>query len=264
MPTSHPDILDQHEGLKKPLLAAVLLHGSIVGMAVLFSVMQWGTTERWGDPNSLAGGSVAITPVAAIPLPSRQGPTNPVANDTESQVPEAPPEKAKPKAIKEDPNAIPIKSKNKRDIRRAAEAFEREHKFVPKDVKPNQVFSKQGAALNSQMFSRSGGGGVGSGTGNPFGTRLGWYEKLLRDRVAQNWRSQDLDRRLQSAPAVVVLFTLMRDGSIRNVRISQSSSNFAYDQSAQRAIEMSAPFPPLPREFERNSANLEFWFRLEK
>ncbi len=264
MQITHPDILDQHERLRKPFLAAVLLHGSIVGIGMVLSVMHWAGTERWGDPNSLAGGSVGITPVASIPLPSRQAPPNPVANDTESMVPQAPAEKIKPKAVQEDPNAIPLKSKSKKDIRKAAEAFERQHKFVAKDIKPNQVFSREGPALSSTMYSRSGGGGVGSGTGSPFGTRLGWYEKILRDRVAQNWRSQDLDRRLQSAPAVVVLFTLMRDGSIRNVRISQSSGNFAYDQSAQRAIEVSAPFPPLPREFERDSANLEFWFRLEK
>jgi TonB family protein len=260
---THPDILDQHEGLKKPLLTAVLLHGSIAGLAVLFSVMKWGGVERWGDPNSLGGGAVGITPVSSIPLPSREGPRSPLANDTESQVPSPPPEKAKP-IEKEIPDAIPIKGKpkTKRDIRKAAEMFERQHKFTPKDVKPNQVYSKTGAALNSEMFSRAGGGGVGSGTGNPFGTRLGWYEKLLRDRVAQNWRSQDLDRRLQNP--VVVLFTLMRDGSIRNVRVTQSSGNVAYDLSAQRAIETSAPFPALPREFERDSANLEFWFRLEK
>ena len=264
MPMSHPDILDQHEGLRMPLLGSVLFHGSIAGLAVFFSVMHWGATERWGDPNSLAGGAVGITPVANIPLPSREGRVNPVANDTESQIPEAPPEKVKKQAVKEDPNAVPLLKKSKRDIRRAADAFEKQHKFVPKDIKPNQVFSSTGQAAVSPMFSRSGGGGVGSGTGNPFGARLGWYEKLLRDRVAQNWRSQELDRRLQSAPAVVVLFTLMRDGSIRNVRVSQSSGNFAYDQSAQRAIESSAPFPALPREFERDSANLEFWFRLEK
>jgi protein TonB len=261
METTHPDILDQHEGLKRPLLGSLLLHGGIAGLALLFTITKWGATERWGDPNSLGGGAVGITPVASIPLPARQGPQNPLANDTESQVPAPPPTQTR-QAVKENPDAIPLKGRSKRDIRKAAEMFERQHKFTPKDVRPNQVYSQSGPALNSPMMSRSGGGGVGSGTGNPFGTRLGWYEKLLRDRVAQNWRSQDLDRRLQSA--VVVLFTLMRDGSIRNVRITQSSGNVAYDLSAQRAIEMSAPFPPLPREFERDSANLEFWFRLEK
>src|SRR4051794_1277166 len=107
MPTTHPDILDQHEGLSKPLVGSLLLHGSIVGLAVLMTVTKWGATEIWGDPNSFAGGAVGITPVATIPLPSRQGKVNPVANDTESQIPEAPPQKAKP-AVKEDPDAAPI------------------------------------------------------------------------------------------------------------------------------------------------------------
>jgi protein TonB len=103
---------------------------------------------------------------------------------------------------------------------------------------------------------------VGSGSTSPFGNRLGWYEQLLRERVAQNWRSQDLDSRLRNR--VSVMFDIQRDGSIRNVRISQSSGNFAMDQSAQRAILMSNPLPALPREFERDVATIEFWFGLQQ
>ncbi len=36
---------------------------------------------------------MGITPVSQIPLPARGGPMNPLANDTESQVPEPPPAK---------------------------------------------------------------------------------------------------------------------------------------------------------------------------
>jgi protein TonB len=60
------------------------------------------------------------------------------------------------------------------------------------------------------------------------------------------------------------MFDIQRDGSIRNVRISQSSGNFAMDQSAQRAILMSNPLPALPREFERDVATIEFWFGLQQ
>jgi protein TonB len=113
------------------------------------------------------------------------------------------------------------------------------------------------------MFTQApGGGGVGSGTGSPFGNRFGWYEQLLRERVASKWRSQELDARIRNK--VAVMFEIMRDGSIRNVKVSQSSGNFALDQSAQRAILMSNPLPPLPREFERDSALIEFWFALQQ
>jgi TonB family protein len=113
------------------------------------------------------------------------------------------------------------------------------------------------------MYSQApGGGGVGSGSGSPFGNRLGWYEALLREKVARNWRSQELDSRIQTK--VAVMFNILRDGSVRDVRVSQSSGNFTMDQSAQRAILMSSPFQPLPREFERDVATIEFWFSLQQ
>jgi protein TonB len=113
------------------------------------------------------------------------------------------------------------------------------------------------------MFSQApGGGGVGSGSSSPFGNRFGWYEALLRDRVARNWSSQDLDARIRNR--VAVTFEIARNGSIRNVRVTQSSGNFAMDQSAQRAIMQSNPLPELPREFERDSATIEFWFSLQQ
>jgi TonB family protein len=205
---------------------------------------------------------VAITPVSTIPIPAREGKVNPVANDTESQIPEAPAEKTKPKSVKEPEDAIPLKSK--KDYKRAAEQFEKQHKFKSSDPRPNQVFTKSGQALTSPMMSVNNGGGVGSGQGNPFGTRLGWYEKLLRDKVSKNWHADEVDSRVQTAPPAIVTFTLMRDGSVRNVKLAGSSGNFTMDQTAVRAIETSAPFPQLPREYERDSANLEFWFRLQR
>ena len=112
------------------------------------------------------------------------------------------------------------------------------------------------------MFSQApGGGGVGSGSTSPFGNRFGYYEQLLRDKVARNWRSQDLDSTVRNP--VVVTFDILRSGSVQNIRVTRSSGNFAMDQSAQRAILLSNPFPALPAQYERDSATIEFWFRLQ-
>jgi protein TonB len=131
------------------------------------------------------------------------------------------------------------------------------------EPKPNQVYSSTGQALTSSMYSLApGGGNIGSGSGSPFGNRFGWYEALLRERVAKNWQSQDLDSRIRQR--VAVTFDILRNGTIRNVRVTQSSGNFAMDQSAQRAILMSNPLPQLPREYEREVATVEFWFGLQQ
>ena len=98
------------------------------------------------------------------------------------------------------------------------------------------------------MFSQApGGGNIGSGSSSPFGNRFGYYEQLIRDKVARNWRSQDLDSSVRNP--VVVTFDILRNGSIQNVRVTRPSGNFAADQSAQRAILMSNPFPPLPAQY---------------
>lgn len=260
----HVDILDERDAVRGALLRSVGLHLGVAALVVAWSTGKFGThIERWGNPDSLGGGSVAITPVASINLPSRAGRVNQVANDTESQVPSAPkPEPVKKAAPPPDPNAIALKSRNAQ--KKTAERPTTPQKYTPvPNPKPNQVYSSTGQALTSPMFSQApGGGGIGSGMGSPFGNRFGWYEQLLREAVARNWRSQELDARIRNR--VAVMFEIMRNGTIRNVRISTSSGNFQLDQSAQRAILMSSPLPALPREYERDSATIEFWFSLQQ
>jgi protein TonB len=262
----HIDILDQPEPLGKPLAGSVALHLS-VGAALLMSAwIGHGPGVQWGDVNGGGMGSVAVNVVPRIPLPGRSGPINPVANDTESVVPTPPPKaKPKPKVEAPEPNAIAIKSRNA--VRKASRAASAPNKFREQQQDlPNQVYSTSGQAVVSPMYGMTGGGGVGIGTSSPFGAQFGWYVNLLRDQVARNWRTSDLDPRLRSAPQVWVTFTIRRDGSVApgSVRITQRSGNQALDFSAQRAILDAAPFQPLPPQFQRNEVEIEFRFELRR
>jgi protein TonB len=255
------DILDERESLRNPLFGSVAFHAGIAAIAFLYITIHGSSSvERWGDPKSLGGGAVGITPVERIPIQSRQGRINPVANDTESQIPSAP-QKPQPKqAVREDPKAIALKSRN---AQKKPSPQTTPQKYSPiKEPTPNQVYSSTGQAATSPMFSQApGGGNIGSGSSSPFGNRFGYYEQLIRDKVARNWRSQDLDASVRNP--VVVTFDILRNGSVQNVRVTRPSGNFAADQSAQRAIIMSNPFPPLPAQFERDTATIEFVFRLQ-
>ena len=85
---AHPDILDERESLRGPFLRSLAFHFGVVGIVAAWSIFNLnGRLEHWGDPKSLGGGTVGITPVDKIPLPSREGRINQVANDTESQIP---------------------------------------------------------------------------------------------------------------------------------------------------------------------------------
>jgi protein TonB len=244
----------------------VVLHISVVAAVVTFNAIGSRPRVMWGDINGGGGmGSVAVTPVARIPLPGRTGPANPVANDTESVVP-APPPKAKPqtKVKAPDPNAIALKSRNA--MKKAARPASAPNRFreQQKDL-PNQLYSTAGQAAVSPAIGMTGGGSVGIGTGSPLGSQLGAYSELLRNQVARNWRTGDIDPRIR-AGQVVVTFTLRRDGSVPagSVRITQRSDNAALNYSAQRAILDSAPFPPIPPQFTKNEAEIEFVFELRR
>ena len=84
----HVDILEDREQLGRSLLGSVAFHLLLVGAIAGVGVVRSSSSIKLGVENPGGGiGSVAITPVNSIPLPSTPGPKNPVANDTPSQVP---------------------------------------------------------------------------------------------------------------------------------------------------------------------------------
>jgi protein TonB len=259
------DILDAPEPMGKWLAGSLALHLSLAAALFGFAWYESRPRAQFGDINGGRVGSVAVNTISQIPIPRRSGPINPVANDTQSVAPTPPPKpKAKPAVKPPDLDAIPIKSRNA--TKRASEAAAERNKYREQQQElPNQVYASKQAAVSPQ-FGVVGGGGVGVGTNSPFGQQFGWYANLLRDKVARNWRTNELDPRLHSAPQVVVTFTILRDGSVpvASVKVAQRSGNAALDYSAQRAILDSAPFPGLPPQYPRNDADVEFIFELRR
>jgi protein TonB len=262
--TAHVDILGQQESLRRPLLVSMTLHAALIATLAVQGFAGNRVRELWGNPNTLGGGAVGITPVRQIPLPARGGPVNPLASDTESEVPEPPPAKRQAKRVVEpDPTAIAIKGRSAAKQPPRRESLSAKSR-LPISESPNQMYSDAGRALSSPMVGQTGSGGVGMGPGGVFGTRFGAYRDLLEQAVARRWRTGDVDPRLQTAPPVIVTFVIRRDGSTADVRLEQSSGNKALDYSAMRAVYEASPFPPLPQAYERSDARIEFWFQLKR
>jgi protein TonB len=259
----HADILDQPEQLKRPLAGSVALHLSVFAAAALVSWIGSRPGNSWGSPTPSAG-SFSIGVVRELPMPAHRGAVNPVANDTESAVPQPPPKPVeKARAEEPDEDAIAIRSRNAKKKPAPVPASRNTYRAKQID-QPNQLYSSEGQALVSPLVGQTGAGGIGVGPGTPFGNKFGYYVDLLRQKVGQKWQTADVDPRLQNAPPVVVTFTILRDGSVRDIRVAQRSGNFALDASAQRAIADAAPFPPLPQGFDKSEAPIEFWFRLKR
>ncbi len=263
--SAHADILDeQSASLRRPLIGSFALHAGIIGFLALFT--WWSNRGRiqLGDPNAM-GGSVGITPVSSIPLPKRSGVTNPVANDTESQVPARSKPVERERAPKTEPDAIPLASK--KTPKRLSEQIAKNQKFRPVDSdRPNQVYSSTGSAVSSPLYGGVPGVG-GTGIGNSvFGERLGWYAQLLTQTLANKWavETQRIPGSTRNSNRITLAFEIARDGTIQNVRMLESSGNSQVDYAAQRAVLSASPVRRLPEEFERNVANVEFWFQLQR
>ncbi|HWQ55712.1 MAG TPA: energy transducer TonB [Bryobacteraceae bacterium] len=259
------DILDERESLRKPLLGSLTLHVAVAAAVIATPLItNLNKREPWGDLNSGGPGSMSVNVVNKIPLPGRAGQVNPLANDTESMVPAPPPAaKAQKKAPVAEPDAIPLPSKNAQKRPAPQSTSADKWRAQQRDL-PNQMHNAAGPGLVSPMVGQTGSGGVGVGKGSPFGRRFGNYAAILRDSVARKWNTGDVDPRIRTAPPVIVLFTILRNGSIKNVRVVQRSPYPLLDSSAERAIYDAVPFPPLPAEYEGSEANIEFEFQLSR
>jgi len=257
----HPDLLDQPEPLNRAFVAAVTLHVTLIAGMGIYSWVN-SQQESFGAQNA-GGGAIGIEAVKSIPL-LHTGEQNPLANDTESQVPQAP---AKPiereKVEKVSPNAVALKMRQKK---RQADVASEHQKFRPfKEIDHNQVFATQAPQVSNPLFSAlPGSGRIGTGINTTLGTRFAGYGQQLQQLVAQKWHTNDVDAHLQTAPIVIASFDLLRDGRIRNLRIVQQSGISTLDYSVQRAILEASPFPPIPAGFERDSAKIEFTFELKR
>lgn len=260
-PRSNPrvDILDERDSIRWPFLESVGFHAAVFGLLALGSMSYQHSREIWGQEKTQAGDAVQVNAVKNIPLPSRAGPVNPVANDTESQVQQAPKPEPKKQVKEPEPKAIPMKS-------RVAERQPRQQapqRYRPYPPAPNQVFTSQAPAARSDMFQKPGSGGVGVGPNSVFGNRFGAYADLVVKRVTEKWQTSGMAG-MRSAPQVIVTFDVLRDGSIRNAKIAQRSGNTTLDYSSLRAVMDAAPFPPLPPEYDRSEANVELHFQLQQ
>ena len=260
----HADVLDQRESLRGPFSGAITLHLGVIGGLAAYAWIG-AHHESFGDPNA-GGMAVGIETVKSIPLP-HNGPENPVAHDTQSQLPQQPAKQERAKKELPPPkDAVALKSKTAKQLRAKVETQPQPKRFKSfEEVDPNRIVAKQAPAVSNPMFSElSGAGRVGTGANSTLGSRFGEYSQRIQQMVTQRWRTGEVDGSIRTAPQVIVSFDIHRDGTISAPSIRQSSGIPTLDFSARRAILEASPFPPLPQAFERSSATFEIIFELKR
>jgi protein TonB len=159
-----------------------------------------------------------------------------------------------------EPKAIPLKSRHV-DTRSLEQLSPQ--RYRAQEPPPNQVYSSQAPAAVSPLYQKPGSGGVGIGPNSVFGNRFGAYADLVVRRVTDKWQTNGLGG-LHTAPIVIITFDILRDGSVQNAKVAQSSGNNTLDVSALRAVGDAGPFPPLPAEWTQRQVDVELRFQLQR
>lgn len=250
--------LQRRESLRGPIVASVVFHAVLAGIALGYGLLQFRRGEGWGNPweKGASARVNAVTSLPGVPLPAPLLATpNTVANQNPGLY-----QSEKPVPLPEQAEEI---EKFKDQIK--PELPQRINKRIQKQVltpPPNAVpfgVGGQPAMSYSQFTSAAGDLGVSFGEGN-FGSRYGWYVEAVRNRVSSNWLLSTISPNLMTAPRLYAEFDIQRDGTITNIRLTQSSGNPEVDRSALRAIQASRPFGALPSDYSGNQIVVSFYF----
>jgi TonB family protein len=251
------------DSLKKPFYLSVFFHGLLFGSLTLSTIYShrgdmWGSV---GGDNSVSVGLVAKLPGIMLPRPDAVTTSQTV--DTSKGLYKAEPQ-PKPKEIEPpDVKKIPefAKEKPPHFVTRPSKVFE--DKTPPPT---NAVPYGQGGspALPYSSFAMNGptqgGMGFGGPGGGDFAGRFPSYVDAVRNRISSNWLQSTVDPTVRWAPRASFSFQVMRDGTVANVQMLQSSGNRSIDNSALRAILSSSPMSALPSSYPGSSVTVEFWF----
>lgn len=90
-----------------------------------------------------------------------------------------------------------------------------------------------------------------------------YYLVLVRNKVAQNWNAPG---GISSGGKVrcVVYFHIGREGRVSGVQLEQGSGVDYFDRSAQRAVTLADPLPPLPIGFPGSDLGVHFGFEYQQ
>ena len=132
---------------------------------------------------------------------------------------------------------------------------------------PRPSLSPSSGGGGGQLARGSAPGGTGN-VGNPGGgggapgidalrePDFGPYMRELQRRIKLNWDPP----KGNESKRVVLLFKIAKDGRLLSCRIHRSSGLPTADQAALKAVELTAPFRPLPADFKGQSIDIQFTF----
>jgi TonB family protein len=244
---THPE----EQSLRQFLIYSVIMHVSLALFIAVSAYIQFRQTHWGGVGGDLGSGTkVNLVSSAGIPMPKESLVTNSKAVDpTKGLYKEEPPKPPEPKT---DATRIP-KFEKEKPLPPSPKSRTLDNKTPPPD---NAVpYGKGGnpdlPTGNSQIPGAGSSGSSVQGQGSAdFAARYGWYIAATKRRIEPNWNTLFLPPAVRNTLHCLIGFTILRDGSIKNLRVLESSGNSAFDASGLRAVQSSTPFAPLPSDWK--------------
>ena len=257
---TYPLYFDRRDSLRGTLWLSIVLHAIFFGIIIFYAALGPRMGNRWGQPGTGVGNSMRVTAVSSlpVPLPSPMLATrNTVATQNPGLHQTLP--LPKPPLVPEAEQIPKFKDAVKPEkAERVNKRIQREVVQPPDNAVP---FGLGGQPLPSSVqFSAQGGkGGLSFGEGN-FKDHYAWYVQAVKNRISNNWLVSTISPSLSAAPRVYVTFNILRDGTIADVQVEQSSGLPEVDRSALRAVLASNPLAPLPPDYSGNRISVKFFF----
>jgi len=232
-------------GLPATLVLSVSAHVALVGAALILPMLlpqepMLKVADGFAVVLPRGGGGMPAAPAPKVRAPAAKPEPVESAAPPPAPVVLKPPPKAEPR-----PDALPLP--NARGARRPA---------TPPPVRATAPQAAASGAAGATPGLELGPPGPGVPTGTDSGGD--WYLAGVQQKIWMTWNQQIKAGYTQS---VGVTFTILPNGQVTGVRVTQPSGVSLLDMAAQRAILNAAPFGPLPREYGHNPRTIQALFK---
>lgn len=103
-------------------------------------------------------------------------------------------------------------------------------------------------------------GVVGPDGGSPFpfdqDFEYSYYVQQMLGRIQRHWQRITV----RGSAVVIVRFTILKDGTVEDAELEQSSGSSILDRAALRAVILAAPMPTLPSSYSRERVRVHLRF----
>lgn len=255
-----------YPSLKRYMKISVILHALLIGLMVASALLKFPGNQWAGAGGGGDNVKVNLVGSAGIPMPKEPQPTESNVVDPSKTLHK---EEEKPKPPPEPPTPaqkIPQFEKNK-----PLPPAHKSKVFEKKTPEPDNAVPGHGGVPNlptgvGSTPGSSPGLAIRGEGGGDFASRYGWYIEAVKRRIQQNWLQNTIDPNVRAArmAKTTMEFTIARDGTIKDIKLTTSSGNLSMDNSAQRALLGSNPLPALPSDYTGSYVRVTFDFDLSQ